>query len=77
MAKINDKELILDYTGFETHLLIWAGNSNLVDVDAVRVLPGPMNVRVRVARGLAREQDVVASKSRDVRRPGDEVWGFC
>ena len=53
------------------------GNTNLVDVDPVGVLPGPVDVRVRVARGLARQQDVVARQGRDVRRPGHEVGSFC
>ena len=53
------------------------GNTNLVDVDPVGVLPGPVDVRVRVARGLARQQDVIAGQGRDVRRPGHEVGSFC
>ena len=53
------------------------GNTNLVDVDPVGVLPGPVDVRVRVARGLARQQDVVAGQRGDVRRPGHEVGSFC
>ena len=56
---------------------MFVGNTNLVDVDPVGVLPGPVDVRVRVARGLARQQDVVAGQRGDVRRAGHEVGSFC
>ena len=48
----------------------------LVDVDPVRVLPRPVDVGVRVARGLAGEQDVVARECGHVRRQRDELRRF-
>jgi hypothetical protein len=51
-------------------------NLDLVDVD-VGLLPRPVDVRVRIAGRLAREEDVVAGKDGSVTRARDKLGRFC